>query len=116
MKIRLMYGESYVTYCGYEDYVMDLDKFPELKEKSREEIAKWVYDNSGELSVNDSYQDKNPREDQGNAYEIVPYDENLPVLLDGLGEGGCNWDKIKHEEHYMLFIREEKDEEDETTG
>jgi hypothetical protein len=110
-----MYGESYVTYCGYEDYVMDLDKFPELKEKSREEIAKWVYDNAGELSVNYSYEDKKPREGQGNAYEIVPYDENSSLLLDGLGSDGCNWDKIKHEEHYMLFIREEKDEEDEVT-
>ena len=115
MKLRLMYGESFVTYCGYDDYIIDLDKFSELNGKTEEEIAKWAYDNSDNLSVDYDYNDTNPRDGQGHAFEIVPYKEELGSLTESFGVSGCNWDKIKHEEHYMLFIREEKDEEDEVT-
>ena len=110
-----MYGESYVTYCGYDDYIIDLTKFPELTGKSGEEIANWAYDNSDKLSVDYDYDDSNPRDGQGQAFEIVPYDAELGSLTESFGANGCNWDKIKHEEHYLRYIRKEDAEEDEVT-
>lgn len=38
MKLRFMHGESYVTYCGKGEYVIDTDKFPELKEIGRAHV------------------------------------------------------------------------------
>lgn len=116
MKIRVMYGESFVTYCGYEDYIVDLDKFPELQGKSEEEITKWLYDNSEKLSVDFTYEDNNPRGEMGKASEIIPYDPEATVLLHDLGSNGVTWDKIKNEEHYFVYIREEKNEEDEVSS
>lgn len=116
MKLRLMYGESFVTYCGYEDYIIDLNKFPELAGKSGEEIASWAYENSNKLSADADYFDENPREKQGMAFEIVPYDAELGSLTDNFGESGVNFDKIKNEKNYLLYIRKEKDEEEETTN
>ena len=54
-----MYGESFVTYCGFDDYVIDLENFPELQGKTGEEIAKWAYENSNKLSVDEDYDDNN---------------------------------------------------------
>ena len=116
MKLRLMYGESFVTYCGFDDYVIDLENFPELQGKTGEEIAKWAYENSNKLSVDEDYDDNAPRPGQGSAYEIVPRDPELTSLTESFGYNGMKFNKIKDEKEYMLFIRKEKDEEDETTA
>ena len=110
MKIRVMYGESFVTICGYEDYIVDLDKFPELQGKSEEEITEWLYKNSDNLYINDSYEDPNPREEMGGAYEIVPEGEGEYTLADTVGNNGVTWDKIKNEEHYFVYVGEEAEE------
>ena len=116
MKMRLMYAESFVTYCGFDDYVIDLENFPELQGKTGEEIAKWAYENSNKLSVDEDYDDNAPRPGQGSAYEIVPRDHELTSLTESFGYNGMKFDKIKDEKEYMLFIRQEKDEENETTA
>lgn len=111
MKLRLMYGESYVTICGYEDYVIDLDKFPNLKDKSHEEIEEWVYKNKNSLGVAD-YDDPNPRNEMGNASEIVPLKDSEDILADTLGYNGVTWDKIKNEERYFTCVGEEEAEDE----
>lgn len=111
MKLRLMYGEYYETICGYEDYVIDLDKFPNLKDKSHEEIEQWVYENKNSLGVAD-YDDPNPRNEMGNASEIVPLKDSEDILADTLGYNGVTWDKIKNEERYFTCVREEEAEDE----
>jgi hypothetical protein len=37
-------------------------------------------------------------------------------LTESFGYNGMKFNKIKDEKEYMLFIRQEKDEEDETTA
>lgn len=115
MKIRVMYGESFVTHCGYEDYVVDLDKFPNLKGKSEKKITEWLYNNKNNLSVVE-YDDPAPRDKMGNANEIVPQNEGDETLADSLGYQGVMWDKITDEERYFSYIREETDEESEVSG
>ena len=106
-----MYGESYVTICGYEDYVIDLDKFPDLKDKSHEEIEEWVYKNKNSLGVTD-YDDPNPREEMGDASEIIPLQPGDDILSEVLGYNGVQWDKIKNEERYFTCVREEEAEDE----
>jgi hypothetical protein len=108
MKMRLMYGESFVTYCGFDDYVVDLDNFPELQGKTGGEVSKWAFENSKNLSVDEDYSDSNPRQGQGPAMEIVPFDEGLASLKESLGAKGMNFSKVKGEECYMLHIRVEE--------
>ena len=110
-----MYGESYVTHCGYEDYVVDLEKFPDLQGKNEKEITEWLYNNKENLSVVE-YEDTAPRDKMGNANEIVPLDEGGDILADSLGYQGVMWDKITDEERYFSYIREEKNEEDEVSS
>lgn len=115
MKLRLMYGESYTTHCGYEDYVIDLDKFPHLKGKDEEEIAQWVYDNRKSLGAVE-YDDPSPRDDMGDASEIVPYKQGDDMLSEVMGFNGVTWEKINDEERYFTYVGEVDDVEDEVSG
>lgn len=111
-----MYGESFVTYCGYDDYIIDLDMFPNLKDKDINEITKWLYDNSEKLCVNEDYVDNNPRSEMGPAREIIPYNDIDILLIDTLGANGVKWEKIKDEDRYFIYARNEKNEENEVSS
>jgi hypothetical protein len=91
--------------------VIDLDKFPDLKDKSHEEIEEWVYKNKNSLGVTD-YDDPSPRDDMGDASEIVPLKDSEDILADTLGYNGVKWDKIKNEKRYFTCVREEEDEDE----
>ena len=111
MKLRFMHGESYVTYCGKGEYVIDTSKFPELDGKSEEEVVKWLYDNQERVAINSDYEDDDPDKhlynDYDKAYEVVPLDDSdsdSATLYDYTRDSSVVWDKIKHEEDYFRFM------------
>jgi hypothetical protein len=106
-----MHGESYVTYCGKGEYVIDTSKFPELDDKSEEEVVKWLYDNQESVAINSAYEDDDPDKhvynDYDKAYEVVPLDDpnaDSATLYDYTRDSSVVWDKIKHEEDYFRFM------------
>jgi hypothetical protein len=111
MKLRFMHGESYVTYCGKGEYVIDTSKFPELDGKSEEEVVKWLYENQESVAVNTEYTDDDPNKHVYNnydvTYEIVPLekgDAETATLYDYTSDSSVIWDKIKNEEDYFRFM------------
>jgi len=111
MKLRFMHGESYVTYCGKGEYVIDTSKFPELDGKNEQEVVNWLYENQEIVGVNSDYIDDDPNKhvynDYDKAYEIVPLaedDEESPSLYDYTRDSSVVWDKIKGEEDYFRFM------------
>ena len=107
MKLRFMHGQSYVTYCGMGEYVIDTSKFPELDGKTEDEVVKWLYDNQESVAVNTDYVDDDPNKHSVNqfdvAYEIVPLTEHGEngTLQDYTSDASTMWDKIKNEEDYF---------------
>ena len=102
-----MHGQSYVTYCGMGEYVIDTSKFPELDGKNADEVVKWLYEHQEEVGVNVDYVDDDPNKHSVNqfdvAYEIVPLteDNENATLLDYTSDASTMWDKIKNEEDYF---------------
>jgi hypothetical protein len=106
-----MHGESYVTYCGKGEYVIDTSKFPELDGKSEQEVVQWLYENQESVGVNSDYIDDDPNKhsynDYDKAYEIVPLEEDddeSPSLYDYTSDSSVVWDKIKNEEDYFRLL------------
>lgn len=115
MKLRFMHGESYVTYCGKGEYVIDTDKFPQLRGMDEEQVVKWLYDHQEEVGINDEYEDVDAEREGATAYEVVPIDpenEEQPTLYAYTSDAGVEWDKIKGEEDYfrLRYNMEKRDE------
>ena len=111
MKLRFMHGESYVTFCGKGEYVIDTSKFPELDGKSEDEVVEWLYNNQESVAVNPDYIDDDPNKHSVNDYdkalEIVPLaegDDETPRLYDYTSDSSVIWDKIKNEEDYFRAL------------
>jgi hypothetical protein len=104
--VRLM--ESFTTYECHGDIKLNLDIFPELKDKTNQEIQTWLNENSGNLYI-DCYSQE-LRKDQYYIYSQEELDDMLvngedPEIDDSvieLSEYWSNteviWDKIKCEE------------------
>ena len=107
MKLRFMHGQSYVTYCGMGEYVIDTSKFPELDGKNEDEVVQWLYEHQEDVGVNADYVDDDPNKHSVNqfdiAYEIVPLTEDNEngTLHDYTSDASVIWDKIKNEEDYF---------------
>jgi len=104
MKLRFMHGESYITYCGKGEYVIDTDKFPELQGMDEEQVIQWLYDHQEEVGVNPDYEDSDAKREGCTAYEIIPLDpqdSEQARLYDYTSDASVEWDKIKGEEQYF---------------
>lgn len=115
MKLRFMHGESFVTYCGKGEYVIDTDKFPQLKGMSEEQVVQWLYNHQENVGVDSDYEDIDAEREGTVAYEIVPLDKNdeeQPTLYDYTSDASVDWDKIKGEEEYfrLRYNMDKKDE------
>lgn len=115
MKLRFMHGESYVTYCGKGEYVIDTDNFPQLKGMDEEQVIKWLYDHQEEVGINNEYEDVDAEREGSTAYEVVPLDpenEEQPTLYAYTSDSSVEWDKIKNEEEYfrLRYNMNKKDE------
>lgn len=107
MKLRFMHGESYVTYCGKGEYVIDTDNFPQLKEMDEEQVIKWLYDHQEDVGINNEYEDVAAKREESTAYEVVPLNsenDEQPTLYDYTSDASIRWDKIKGEEEYFHKI------------
>lgn len=115
MKLRFMHGESYMTYCGKGEYVIDTDNFPQLQGMSEEQVVKWLYDHQEDVGINFDYDDPNAEKERARAYEVVPLDpedEEQPTLYGCTSDSSVEWDKIKNEESYfrLRYNMDKKDE------
>ena len=99
-KIRVMHGESFVTYCGYGEYTLEVSDFPELEGMDGDDIADWLYDHSDEVCV-----------DSEDYSKIVPYADDLCTLQDAMSDATLEWDKIKGEERYINYLGEVKSDD-----
>ena len=104
--IRLM--ESFTTYECHGDINLNLKHFPELQNKSNEEIQEWLNSNYDELYIDslsgelrkDCYYDYTPEELDEMLVNGEEREENPDVidLLDYWSSTEVIWDKIKDEE------------------
>lgn len=109
--VRLM--ESFVTYECRGDVNLNLDIFPELKDKTNEEIQNWLNSNFDDLYIDsfnqelrkDCYYNYTPEEWD----EMVVNGEDPEVNVDVItlseywSDSGVVWDKIKSEEKKMFI-------------
>jgi hypothetical protein len=104
MKLRFMHGESFITYCGKGEYVIDTDNFPELKGMNEDQVIKWLYEHQEDVAINSEYEDVDAEREGVTAYEVVPLDpenEEMATLYDYTSDSSVEWDKIKNEEDYF---------------
>lgn len=122
-KIKLHMCESWITYANKGQVDIDIAYFPLLKEKTREDVAKWVTENAkdlwidqnsgiifpsqtttkeefikeNELDINITAEDL---EDEG--WEGEYKDENRVSLWSYFNDAPIDFEKIKNEENYFL--------------
>lgn len=116
MRLRFSYFESFMTYVGKGEYVVDTDKFPELSGLTEEQAIEWVFKNRSKLGVDYSYDDHDKRTHDITAYEVVPRnkeDKEQGRLVQSMIDLGMEWEKIVNEEDNFEFIRN-MDEKQET--
>lgn len=104
MKLRFMHGESFMTYCGKGEYVIDTDNFPQLEGMDEEQVVQWLYDHQEDVGINYDYDDPDAKREGARAYEVVPLDledEDPPTLYGCTSDASVEWDKIKGEEEYF---------------
>jgi hypothetical protein len=106
MKMQVQYCESFRTFLQYDDYTIDTKNFPELENLDYEYVTQWINENTDSLSVKD---------EDGNL-EIVPFDENLPVLADTLTEGGVNREKTIDNDSWFEYMGDDYDSDEESDG
>jgi len=108
--------ESYVTYESHGDLNLNLELFPDLKDKSDEEIQTWLNDNysnlyvhcgSGELRWDKNYiydeADLEAYKDEGEEPEVFE-DSEVVELCEYWSNTEVIWDKIKCEEKNLCVI------------
>ena len=102
--VRLM--ESYTTYECHGDININLDIFPELKDKTNEEIEQWLNDNycslyvhcgSGEIRKDMNYVYEPEDLEEGEVPELFE-DSDVVELAEYWSNTEVVWDKIKGEE------------------
>lgn len=121
-KIKLHMCESWITYANKGQVDIDIAYFPLLKEKTKEEVAKWVTENAKDLWIDqnsgiifpsqtttkEEYIKENELdvditaedlEDEG--WEGEYKDENRVSLWSYFNDASIDFEKIKNEEHYF---------------
>lgn len=121
-KIKLHMCESWITYANKGQVDIDIAYFPLLKEKTKEEVAKWVTENAKDLWIDqnsgiifpsqtttkEEYIKENDLdvnitaedlEDEG--WEGEYKDENRVSLWSYFNDASIDFEKIKNEEHYF---------------
>jgi predicted RNA-binding protein with RPS1 domain len=121
-KYKLHMIESWVTYSNKGQVDIDTNYFPILKDKNKDDVAKWVTDNAKNLWIDtnsgvifpsqtitkqefiqeggleDNISDEDIK-DEG--WEGDYKDKNREPLLDYFNEAMEDFNKIKNEEHYF---------------
>lgn len=121
-KIKLHMCESWITYANKGQVDIDIAYFPLLKEKTKEEVAKWVTENAKDLWIDqnsgiifpsqtttkEEYIKENDLdvnitaedlEDEG--WEGEYKDENRVSLWSYFNDASIDFEKIKNEEHFF---------------
>ena len=115
-KIRLL--ESYVTYEGHGHIILNFDIFPELKDKTNEEIDKYLNDN-----IDNLYACTNTNELRKDNMEIIDpleyeEDEEIPQpeedpdvieLQEYWNDCECVWNKIKNETRTLMAENQDQE-------
>jgi len=113
-KVRMM--ESYTTYECHGDLELNFDIFPDLKDKSGDEIQKWLNENysdlyvhcgTGELRKDKNYiyspEDLEAYKEDGEEPEAFE-DSEIIELYEYWSNSEVIWDKIKCEEKDLILI------------
>ena len=126
-EITLHMCESYITYTNKGQVKIDVNYFPQLKDKTKQEVAKWVTENIDNLYIdtyygwvfpskivtkeefilNNGLEDLSGKEledalvEEGWEGEYESEDDRIP-LHEFFNESGVVFDKIKNEEHYFI--------------
>jgi hypothetical protein len=97
MKLRFAHMEKEETVFWKGEYVIDTDKFPELKDiKDDAELMKWLWNNDKKVGVNGDYEDPDAERRGLAAYEVVPLDKNNKEqarLYDYVIDSSVIWEK-----------------------
>ena len=107
--------ESFITYENHGDVTLNLDYFPELKDKTDDEIQEWLNQNYSELYVHvysNEFRKDNKivyDEEELEYYKENPdekpesdIDEDVVELCEYWSGTEVVWDKIKCEEKTMF--------------
>ena len=122
LKYKLHMCESWVTYANKGQVDIDIKYFPDLKDKNKDDVAKWVTENAKNLWIDKNSGTIFPSQIitkqefiQENGLEANLSDEDLKdegweedykdsnrePLWDYFNEAPVDFNKIKNEEHYF---------------
>lgn len=108
MKLRFMHGESYMTYCGKGEYIIDTNQFPELKGMDENQVLQWLYDHRADYGIDHELEDTDREESGFRAYHIVPLDQknyDQGSLQGYMQDSSVEWDKIKDVREYFRLLK-----------